>query len=179
MMKLHLALFTILFWPLTWFSGNGNELDWSAERRLAWEDFKASPNPHSTNAALTSANIKFEYAFGSGGFTYHIRCLFNKKQSWGRVQTDYILSHEQGHFDIAEINARKLNKQLKAYVPGRTEDISRDINRIYQDAMQDLDKMQEAYDLETNYSINKPRQQEWLEKIRITLKSLEGFSSYR
>ena len=178
MIYLHATLLALLICPAGWLGSNSNELDWSSNRRLTWEDFKASPDPHSTNAALTSANIKFEYGYGAKGFTYHIRCLFNKKQSWGRVQTDYILSHEQGHFDIAEISARKLNKLLKEYKPGKPSDISRDISHIYENAMQELDNMQENYDSETQFSINKPKQQEWLEKIRKILSSLESYSSY-
>src|ERR1700733_10251558 len=86
-------------------------IDWSADKRLTWSDFKARPDENSPNAALTGTNIQFDFAYSSQtGFTYHITCRFDKNKSWGRVKTDYILSHEQGHFDIAEIYTRKLCK---------------------------------------------------------------------
>lgn len=38
--------------------------------------------------------------------------------------------------------------------------------------------MQNTYDLETNHSINKEKQAEWLQKISRELKSLEEFADY-
>src|SRR5919112_1484552 len=92
-----------------------NLIEWNAERRLTWNDFKAQPDKNSTNAALTSSSINIEFGYNSSGLKYNIKCRFDKNSSWGRIKNDYILSHEQGHFDIAEIHARKLHKALKAY----------------------------------------------------------------
>ena len=79
---------------------------------------KQSTDSNSPNAALTGTNIKFDFSYSSEtGFKYHITCQFDKNSSWGRVKTDYILSHEQGHFDIAEIYTRKLCKAFREYKP--------------------------------------------------------------
>src|SRR5580765_1242704 len=90
-------------------------IDWNPGRKLSWEDFKSQPDGSSVNAALTSTNINIDYTFNSQGFKYKIRCQFDPSKSWGRIRNDYILSHEQAHFDIAEIHARLLHKALKNY----------------------------------------------------------------
>jgi predicted secreted Zn-dependent protease len=98
--------------------------------------------------------------------------------SWGRIKNDHILSHEQGHFDIAEIYARKLNKALSAYVFNRNT-VSRDVNAIYDDVIKLHHKAQEQYDDETDYSRNFKEQEEWKNRIAAELKILESFAKYR
>jgi hypothetical protein len=154
-------------------------IDWEANRKLKWEDFKAAPDKNSPNAAETSSAIKFDYSYNGSELKYHISCQFDKNKSWGRVKTDYILSHEQGHFDITEIFARKLNKSLKEYKVGKLSDLTKDVNRMYENSMQQLHKMQTEYDSDTNNSINKTRQEEWINKIESELKVLETYAGYR
>jgi hypothetical protein len=151
-------------------------IDWSSERKLTWEDFKAPPDKNSPNAALTSTAIKIDFTFNNQVLKYHIRCQFDKKNSWGRVKNDYILSHEQGHFDIAEIFARRLNQALKEYQP-HPETISKEINKIYQDQMQQYHDRQTLYDEETKFSIDTQKQAGWLKKIREELLDLAAYSN--
>ena len=107
-----------------------NLLEWSVDRKLTWKDFRAQPDKNSTNAALTSSSINIEFGYNNSGLKYKIKCRFDQNLSWGRIKNDYILAHEQGHFDIAEIHARKLHKLLKAYkFNNRT--VAKDVNRIY------------------------------------------------
>jgi hypothetical protein len=171
-------LLSIIFFPKI-FSPTRNDslIDWSADKKLTWDDFKQRPDASSPNAALTSSIIKYDFGYNNvDGLKFHIHCQFDKERSWGRTKTDYILSHEQGHFDIAEIFARKLNKAFKEYTP--TSNIKKDINKIYSDLMHQLQSTQEQYDKETNFSINKPQQEEWLKKIKDQLKELEAYMSY-
>ena len=170
-------LFCLLF-PL-FFSAQHHELiDWTPDYRLIWDDFKAKPELNSPNAALTSTAIKFSFSYGNGSLKFHINCEFDKDLSWGKVKNDYILAHEQGHFDIAEINARKFFKAVSAYKVESTSTISRDLNNIYQDNMKDLRDMQTRYDEETDNSRNPEKQKEWLKKIRDELKRLEAYAEY-
>jgi regulator of sigma D len=169
---------TIISFPEIFSTVQNNSLiDWSADRKLSWDDFKQRPDPSSPNAALTSSIIKYDFGYNNvDGLKFHIHCQFDKEKSWGRSKTDYILSHEQGHFDIAEIFARKLNKAFKEYTPA--SNIKKDINKIYSDLMHQLQAMQAQYDKETNFSINKPQQEEWLKKIKDQLKELEAYANY-
>lgn len=156
----------------------GNLIPWKADRKLTWADFKAKPLLGTDNAALTSSNINFSFGYGTKGFTYSISCNFDKSRSWARVKTDYILAHEQAHFDIAEIFARKLNRDLSKYKYNE-KTASNDINKIYETLMTDHHQMQLLYDRETNHSISEDKQKEWLKKVNEQLKSLDAYANYK
>jgi len=152
-------------------------IDWSPSNKLTWADFQAEPDKNSSVAALTSTNIKIDFGYANATLQYHIRCRFDKAKSWGRVKNDYILMHEQAHFDIAEIYARKLNKALKKYTPDAAN-ISKEVNKIYNDMMQEYYDRQDEYDKETNFSINHTKQAEWLKKISDELSDLKEYAHY-
>lgn len=155
-----------------------NLIDWSPSRKLKWEDFKGAPDASSTNAALTNSTIKAEFGYNDKGLTHSIKCMFNKRLSWGRIKNDYILNHEQGHFDITEAHARLLHKNLSEYV-FNSKTVGNDINKIYGETMQAHVTMQKQYDLLTNHSIDSAEQRKWDQKIDGLLKELEKFSNYR
>jgi hypothetical protein len=153
-------------------------ISWSNTRRLSWADFKGTPDPKSPNAALTSSKISFTYSQSGGiNFNYRIRCEFDRNASWGRVKTPVILAHEQGHFDITEIHARKLNRALKQYVL-RESTLAKDVSAIYQKVMEEQNALQGEYDSETNFSRQPEKQAQWLEKIRKELDKLEEYAGY-
>ncbi|OQP67775.1 DUF922 domain-containing protein [Niastella populi] len=171
------VLFSLLLTCVTVIQTN-NLIPWSASRKLSWSDFTGSPDPRSTNAALTSSNINIEFGYDEEGFQYSIKCSFDKNRSWVRIKNNEVLAHEQGHFDIAEIYARKLNKLMKAY-RFNAKTAGTDINQLYENAMKQHRLVQQQYDQETDYSRNKSKQQEWLKKIEADLKSLELFANYQ
>jgi hypothetical protein len=171
------ALFSLLLLCITVIQSN-NLIPWSASRKLTWSDFTGRPDPNSPNAALTSSNINIDFSYNEKGFTYFITCNFNKNRSWVRIRNNDVLTHEQGHFDIAEIYARKLNKLMKAY-QFNEETAGNDVNQLYETTMKQHRQTQIQYDQETDYSRNRPKQEEWLKKISDDLKSLEAFANYQ
>lgn len=152
-------------------------LDWDANRKLTWADYKAKPDQNSDAAASTTSILLISYNISSTGFTYKIECRFSKTRSWGLHKTDYILSHEQGHFDIAEIFARKLHKKMSEYKFNKRT-YQKDLDKIYEEVVREKEKMQNDYDKETNHSINKQRQAEWLQKIKALLEEYKNFADY-
>ncbi|HWR33133.1 MAG TPA: DUF922 domain-containing protein [Chitinophagaceae bacterium] len=152
-------------------------LEWSASKRFTWNDYKSSPDPSSDAAASTTTYLSIEYNITSTSFGYKIKSRFSKTRSWGLHKTDYILAHEQGHFDIAEIFARKLNKRMSEYIFD-WKNYKQDLKKIYQDVMDEKEEIQNKYDEETNHSINKEKQEEWLKKIDKMLEELRNFSNY-
>lgn len=156
---------------------NEDVLKWNADRKLTWSDYKASPDPDSDAAASTTTYLAIEYNMSNGDFGYKITSTFSKTRSWGRHKSDYILSHEQGHFDIAEIFARKLNKKMSEYkFNNRT--YQKDLKKIYDDVTEEKEELQNQYDKETKHSINKEKQAEWLKKIEGLLKEYEAYANY-
>src|SRR5215208_4168987 len=105
-------------------------IPWTPVQRLAWSDIQSEPKRGTDAVASTSTSLGITYQMSSGKLSYHISCNFSKAKSWGLMRTDYILAHEQGHFDITEIFARKLNEALVNYVFNKRT-FKKDINDIY------------------------------------------------
>ncbi len=156
---------------------NEDLLEWSATRKLTWNDYKASPNPASDAAASTTTYLTISYNISNTDFSYKIESRFSKTRSWGLHKTPYILSHEQGHFDIAEIFARKLYQKMSEYRFDRRS-YEKDLKKIYQEILDEKKEMQDEYDEETNHSINKEKQGEWLKLIERMLEESKDYSQY-
>ena len=157
--------------------GQDDLIQWNQRAKLTWADYQGKADPDAGAAASTATFLGVEYNFRNGSLGYTITCSFSRSKSWGLHKNDYILAHEQGHFDIAEIFARQLHKKLKAYIFDKTN-YQADLRKIYEDITAAKEAMQNKYDQETNHSINKERQAEWQEKIRKELQSLAAFSNY-
>ncbi len=152
-------------------------LKWSSSKKLSWNDYKASPDPSSTAAASTATHLGLSYSVKNSAFDFTVTSLFSQTKSWGRHKTAHILAHEQGHFDIAEVHARKLYQSLLAY-SFNPKSFKKDLDKIYKKALLEKEKMQQLYDQETNHSINTEKQTEWLVKIEQLLKETEDYKAY-
>jgi hypothetical protein len=175
LLKIVLAFFFLS--PLPGFAQNSQFIEWSPVKRLTWDDYLAKPSSLTDAAAITSTALGVEYHLKNNTLTYTITCRFSKTNSWGRHKTDYILQHEQGHFDITELFARKLAKELKEYKfdPRKYQD---DVSKIYKKLMDEKEEYQNKYDKETDFSRNKEQQVEWLEKVKDELDELDEFANY-
>ena len=179
-MKYLLKYFLILLlFPSVLFSQSSNEevLEWDPSRKLSWADYKARPNPDSDAAASTTTYLGINYNITSRSFSYKIYSRFSKTRSWGLHKTAYILSHEQGHFDIAEIFARKLHKKMSEYEFNK-KTYNKDLEKIYRDVTKEKEDTQNQYDKETNHSINKAEQSLWLKKIAAMLEEYADWADY-
>ena len=178
MLKQFVIIFasSLLLFSFTKKKKNEDYIPWNTERKLTWDDFTADAPGNTSDAALTTTYVGFSYSKSRNVISYKIECKFQKSRSWGRVKTEYILKHEQGHFDIAEIFARKLNKEIKAYLAKSNN--HEGLNPIYSKVMQEKRDMQEQYDKESNHSIHKVKQGEWDEKIEDLLDESDDFGDY-
>jgi hypothetical protein len=152
-------------------------LPWRAERKLVWEDFKSAPQKQGDAVASTSTSLGISYQLKEGVLNYTITCHFAKKKSWGSLKTEYILAHEQAHFDITEIHARKLYEALYNY-EFNPASFKSDIGTIYDRIVKEKEAMQEAYDHETDHSRKKRAQYQWFERIDMQLAATEPYASY-
>lgn len=180
-MILSLKYFSLLFLfiPFSLSAQNNEEelIKWSDTRRLSWDDYKASPNPNSDAVASTTTVLAVDYKFNNNQFGFAIQSRFSKTRSWGLHKTNYILSHEQGHFDIAEVFARKLNKNLSEYKFNK-KTYQKDLKKIYEEITEEKEDTQNEYDKETKHSINKEKQAEWLKKISALLEEYAVWADY-
>ena len=174
-------LLTLLLLPLSYASfGQAKDeelISWNPETKLTWADYKGQAKTDTDAAASTATYLGIEYNFNNKGFDYKITCSFSRTKSWGLHKTDYILVHEQGHFDIAEIFARKLNKKMSEYKFNKNN-FKDDLKKIYLTITSEKEEMQNEYDRETNHSIYKEKQAEWLKKIDQLLKEYKTYSNY-
>ena len=152
-------------------------ISWTNSRLLTWEDFKCEPKKGTDAVASTSTSLGIAYQLIDGDLHYDISCNFSKVKSWGLMKTDYILAHEQGHFDITEIFARKLYEALQNYDFSK-KTFKRDISEIYQSIVKQKEEYQKMYDGETDHSRNRKVQYEWLERIQKLLDETQAFESY-
>lgn len=176
-MKRSYLLSAFIFPLLILFQPQDDYIKWQEERKLTWDDFKAEPLKMGNTAAMTTTHLGFSYNVVNGKATYKIDCRFEKSKSWGLVKNDWILKHEQGHFDIAEIFARKLHKSVSEYQFNKSS-FQKDLNSIYKSVVDEKETFQQQYDDETDYSRNKPKQEEWLKKIESDLKSNKTWAGY-
>jgi len=152
-------------------------ISWTPARRLMWDDFLCEPQHEGDAVASTSTSLGLSYQVRDNQLTFHITCDFSKEKSWGLLKTDYILAHEQGHFDITEIHARKLYEALYQY-QFNPSTFKKDISEIYSRIVKEKEDMQEGYDGITDHSRKRGLQMEWLEKINKLLADTEMFSNY-
>ena len=163
---------------------NTDTLYWNDGIKLTWDDFKAKSTDTKGYAAYTFTMITLNYDVKSSGQTFTptftVKCAFQRSKSWvnrkdQKSQTPEILAHEQLHFTIAEITARKLRRNLK--VQQYTKNYKNEIKEIYNKTLDEGEKMQERYDKETNHSINKEAQKNWSYLIQSDLGYLMGYQS--
>ena len=154
------------------------KINWSKDRKLKWSDFKAMPPiENKETAAVTNCGFGFRSKrtvfFGKPQVT--VSNIFYPQMSWVRIDQinrDLLLEHEQLHFDISEVYARKLKHQLTSAklnyfnMRKRSESI---FNKIYAEYLQ----QQQDYEHQTEYSLNIKKQKEWIEKIGSELKAAE------
>jgi Bacterial protein of unknown function (DUF922) len=155
---------------------NEDYIAWSSDKKLSWDDFKMVSPSGTRDAALTTTYVGFSFSKSRDQIDFDIECKFQKSRSWGRLKNDYILKHEQGHFDIAEIFARKLNKEISLFLAKSKQ--HEELNKIYTKVMNEKRDMQQQYDDETNHSINKRQQAEWDNKIEEMLEELKEYDDY-
>jgi hypothetical protein len=151
---------------------------WSASRPLTVADFKGRPKPNQGHAALTSANINTGATCRSNVFTGTAQASFDPATSWVREPatiTPALLRHEQLHFDIAEVYARRLRQQL-ATMHTPCNQLGSTFDRISQKAYADWQQAEDTYDRDTNHGLQHERQTQWETQVRRQLLDLAAFA---
>ena len=143
--------------------------EWSEIDGVKWSDFRGSPDDNSKHAASINTGIKYSWKTkiveGKKVLTYNIIAYMIPSKSWVKSsrKSDYILKHEQLHFDITEYYARQLKKAFADYKIQQS--IKTDLRGIYKDIMKKRLQTQNQYDRATNHSIDTTAQRQWHKKI--------------
>jgi hypothetical protein len=132
--------------------------------------FAGDTDVNSSAVAITSSGFAFKAGFKNAGgnatLIIKVYCSFDKQMSWMKPagKNEYILQHEQQHFNISYLGAMEFMQQLKA-ATFTTDNYNKLIEKLYNQSSKNMEDLQQAYDGETHNGIIKEKQQYWNEKI--------------
>jgi hypothetical protein len=159
-------------------------VNWRADYKLKWSDFKGKLDSNSTFAAVSSIIMDYDILGTKNNITgVSVKCIFDRKDSqlnYGNINKilsdSNLLAHEQIHFDIAELFARRLRRDFKNIFDKKRILSFEETQKVYNNILNIYDNFNLRYDLETNFSKNRISQKRWTEKITNELKALNKFS---
>ena len=149
-------------------------IEWSADRKLTWADFKGRVPESDRAAAVTASGITYRfstlYKNGELKVDFKVTTYFYPNKSWYQPHLcdTFILGHEQLHFDISELYAQKMRDRLakKSF----TENVKEEVKLIYREILEELEVYQDLYDEQTNFSRDSIQQSLWNNKIKDALR---------
>ncbi|WP_339612027.1 DUF922 domain-containing protein [uncultured Planktosalinus sp.] len=171
--------FVVILVSLFFLSEDPVTIPWNEQQLLSWEDFQGTPDTNSSFAALTHSGIVFNYGVTIENnnilLTTEVEAFFYPEMSWAKPDkiNNHILKHEQAHFNITELYARKLRKAFAQYKV--TKNYQKDLPAIFTKLNQERRQMQAKFDKETNHSIDVEKEQLWQQYIQEELKKLQNW----
>lgn len=153
---------------------------WHSRSKLSWDDFNVVDNldePHLK--AISFVSIRSHEGFVGDSLEIDVSCYFDSERSSVErdAMTDDLLRHEQGHFDLGEIYARKLKAEYKKlkYTRDNFKKLNgvAEIKSIYNRIYNELQTAQFEYDRNTDHGTKDAAQSTWNKKILEALKTSE------
>jgi hypothetical protein len=163
------ALFFCCFMP----EDHSDKLVWNENRQLTWDDFRGKPAKR-FSAASTHYDIHKLMEEKGNSAHINVEAVFFCNKSWKKTNwiNNEVLIHEQKHFDIVELFARKLRKSIQSRKYTSYENLKTVSDSLYDVNDKEMDKYQDKYDDETDASMDGEKQREWNQKISDELKAL-------
>ena len=156
---------------------------WSAERKLTWDDFKARPPSGSLGGARAALGFGFTFGCRDNQLQVHVAARFHPQQSWvtyriisSGLASRVGLQHEQTHFDLAEVYARRIRKyfrELKDPCPRSDAELE----ALAEPLFREEGAAQRRYDKETENGQLGGRQERWDKDVARQLGELSAFST--
>ncbi len=151
------------------------------------------------NASMSAISIDAAWECDAGALVASARAAFDPSRSWWRTaqggvwgsagermsssqaqqvarrnameRDSLLLEHEQIHFDIAEVTARKIKARFADFKNACDEAGGTDaIQRMVVQVDRELQEEQQRYDRETGHGTNARAQDQWRRRIRDLLK---------
>jgi hypothetical protein len=147
------------------------------EGRLEWKDFTGEPDLQSGRWASTYTHVYYRYNVRS----LRLDTAFIDLRSWPVLErrswvirdreSDELLTHEQGHYDLAIYLALKFRKQTDT-MTFHLADFRSKIDSTFKSLHEAVTKMELLYDEETNHMLNREAQLRWNKKLDELLQSV-------
>lgn len=160
---------------------SSDTVNWNSLRKLTWEDFNGPPDTVRNFSAETHYVITYTYRKSSQAkypeLNFKIQCYFEKTRSWAKKHecNNQLLSHEQAHFDIAELHTRMFRERIAKTAFDKVN-YDNQIQLIFADILSECSKMQEKFDKETRFGILADEQNNWILNV---YDALGQYDSYR
>lgn len=137
-------------------------------RPLTWDDFKALPDQNSYYDANTFWNITYNiHGISFKGDIakinrFSVILKLDEKFCWAKPgkQTNILLKHEQGHFDLGLICQREIFTELNNTVFLKA-DFQKKLPAIFSSILEKYRLLGIKYDEETDHSNNQAAQDRW------------------
>lgn len=153
------------------------EVLWHPARRLRQADFKGSIEERPFQAA-TSSSLRYRAANNllQGTVQFTIDTYFDCQQSYFKPSPNNArtLAHEQLHFDITELYARRFAKLLQEQLTN-TQELEREQEGLYRQLMVECQLLQDKYDSEVYADHNKLPG--WQLKIEQELTAMQPYAA--
>lgn len=140
---------------------------WSARRPLAWSDFQGPPPSEGSEGAKISYTVYSGWRCRGRVFEFRVIAGFRPRQSWVKAivlndstQRRTILRHEQTHFDLVEVHARRMRRAFGDL--GRPCALTdTELSALAERLSQEEKAEQRRYDAETNHGLLADKQAGW------------------
>jgi len=158
-------------------------IPWNQHRPLTWADFKGHPPSDTGPVAAETAYALIQGAGCRGSqFEFRVVAAFRPNQSWVRqsmlrtaMDSARALQHEQTHFDLTEVHARRLRRyfaELMAPCRISMNDLEAEAARIGKDEK----AAQAQYDAQTDHGRILEQQARWEKDVTGQLAALARFA---
>jgi hypothetical protein len=175
MNRLHyIFLFSIIFSTTSFAQQPQSLLEWNEYYTLGWEDFQGRPAEGTFGDAGTAVHIKAKPYYVGKEIRYDVYAYFNREKSWKRDTSNALLKHEQLHFHIAELYARKIRKKIDVLSAAGTNDIDT-YNAAIKQLLLESNEADERYDYETLHGAISKKQAAWEKKVLEELSQLDDY----
>jgi hypothetical protein len=167
-----IVLFILLSFPLKYFLRT-EFTPWTSKRKLKWKDFKGKAPKDYWGSARTGCFYNYDEKLVDDSIEIEMDNSFMVYSSFvvhGR-ESEYVLNHEQRHFDIGEIYVRRLREYISQW-NGYAKD---NYNSYLLDGWNKIfsDSIAFDYERETNHGMNRAGQNYWNNKIDSILKKYD------
>lgn len=155
---------------------------WQENKKLKIQDFKADNkdtikvNRQQFLGAISAIRIEYSSFQRNKNSVpdFSIKTYFDPNESWMLLKNDYVLQHEQIHFDLTELYARKMRKSIESLRQKNVTNISiyrkkiQRWNAMKEKASNQFDADNQDYDIKIVQKIlfqKNPKQEVWKKKV--------------
>ena len=155
---------------------------WQENKKLKIQDFKAENkdtvkvNRQQFLGAISAIRIEYSSFQRNKNSVpdFSIKTYFDPNESWMLLKNDYVLQHEQIHFDLTELYARKMRKSVESLRQKNVTNISiyrkkiQHWNAMKEKASNQFDADNQDYYIKIGQKIlfqKNPKQEAWKKKV--------------